>query len=252
MKILVADDHALIRAGLSPLLTQLADGVRIVEAADLEQTRAALAVHPDIELALLDLQMPGMAGASSIAALRRAHPGLPLVVLSAEQSRGVIEAMLRAGAAGYVPKSASAEVMLGALRLVMAGGQYLPPLLLADGVPWAAPPAASWPAAPSAGVLSWPPTRAPSAPSAGAVPPAAAVPRVEPPALSARQREVVALLAEGLSNKMIARRLGLVEGTVKSHLVHIFGVLGVRNRTAAVVAAQALRTDPFAPPPRRP
>jgi DNA-binding NarL/FixJ family response regulator len=235
MKILVADDHLLIRQGLRPLLALLARGVdgvdgrvEVVEAWDLASLTAALEADAEFDLALIDLQMPGMQGTPTIGAIRDGWPLLPVVVLSAQESRREVRAALQAGASGYVPKSSSAGVLMNAIRLVLAGGQYLPPLLLAADD-----------AAPS-DVAAGDVARDLAGPGNGDGPDGAhALPAKGRP-LSARQREVVALLAEGLSNKMIARRLGLVEGTVKSHLVQIFGVLGVRNRTAAVVAARGL------------
>jgi len=216
MKILIADDHALLREGLKPLLARMEPGVVLVEAWDLASLRGAVAEHPDLDLALIDLQMPGMQGASSVGALRDASPGLPLIVLSGLEVPGDIKALLRSGAAGYIPKTSNSEVIVSAIRLVLAGGQYLPPLLL------------------SRLDASETPGNAPAPSSEIGVP-------ADFRQLSPRQREVIALLAQGLSNKQIARKLGLVEGTVKSHLVQIFHVLGVHNRTAAVIAAQALQ-----------
>jgi DNA-binding NarL/FixJ family response regulator len=219
MKILVADDHALLREGLKPFLMPLARHVVLLEAWDCASLGAAVRTHSDLDLALVDLHMPGMYGAKSIAELREASPTLPIIVLSAMEAPADVEVVLRSGASGYIPKTSSSEIIVSAIKLVLAGGRYLPPLLLPT-VPGAqAPvdvrePEPTWTAQPHGAER-----------------------------LSPRQREIVGLLAQGLSNKMIARKLGLVEGTVKSHLVQIFHVLGVRNRTSAVVAAQALRTS---------
>jgi len=218
MKILIADDHVLVRDGLKPLLAGLERDVHVVEACDLASLLEAVQTHPDIDLALVDLQMPGMQGVQSIVSLRNAFPSLPVMVLSALEIAIDIEALLRSGASGYISKASSSEVIASAIRLVLSGGQYLPPQLLR-------PIAGDEPIAER--------TPVPSGTEFSA----------RARQLSPRQHEVVGLLAQGLSNKQIARRLGLVEGTVKSHLVQIFHVLGVHNRTSAVVAARALQ-DP--------
>ena len=213
MKILIADDHALIRSGLRGELGGLDAAVHFVEAWDAESTRTAFELHPDLDLALVDLTMPGMMGARSIAALRHDHPTVPLIVLSAVEEPSEVRAVLRSGASGFIPKAAAAKVMLQAIRLVLAGGEYLPPQLmhLLD-----------------AG------TDAPAERGAETA-------RVDGAAcLSPRQREVFALLAKGLSNKMIARQLGITEGTVKSHVATIFDLLKVHNRVSAVAEARRL------------
>ena len=225
MKILVADDHLLVREGLKPFVAQLESHVAVVEAWDAASLQAAVHAHPDLDLALIDLHMPGMQGVGSIAALRDTAPTLPVIVLSGLEAPSDIQALLRCGASGFIPKSSSADVMVSAIRLVLAGGQYLPPLLLSS-IAAEKPPA----------LRAW--TEPAPARTIGAK------------RLSPRQREVVELLAQGLSNKMIARQLGLVEGTVKSHLVQIFHQLGVRNRTSAVMAAQALGAPARSPAER--
>ena len=224
MKILIADDHALIRSGLRCELAELAVGMAFVEASDADSLRRQLQAHADLDLALVDLGMPGMQGAESISALRDAHPAIPLVVLSASDGNDEVRAVLRAGAAGFIPKAAMPQVMLPALRLVLAGGRYLPPQLLAAGGDTAArtpAPASSARAIAGTGVPS----------------DAAAIQRG---LLSARQKEVFALLARGLSNKAIARELRISEATVKSHVATIFDLLQVHNRVSAVAQARKL------------
>jgi len=214
MKILVADDHQLVREGLKPLLRELDRRLQVIEAWDEESLLAAAEAHADIDLALIDLNMPGMQGAQSIASLRDSYPSLPIVVVSAVIDPREVERILRIGTSGYIPKTAGPAVIVQAIRLVLAGGQYLPPLLLSDHP--AGEPARDGRAEAEE------PVRA-AAGTAG---------------LSQRQQEVIELLAEGMPNKLIARKLGLTVGTVKSHLVQIFAALGVHNRTAAVLAAR--------------
>jgi DNA-binding NarL/FixJ family response regulator len=216
MKVLLADDHALIRSGLRGELRELDANVEFLEAWDSGSLHHAFERHPELDLALVDLDMPGMHGAQTIAALRREFPAVPVVVLSAAEAPAQVQAALLAGASGFIPKSALARVMLQAIRLVLAGGQYLPPQLVRAPAETPASPAAPYEAEAGPGE-----TR-----------------RLD--LLSPRQREVFALLAEGLSNKMIARRLGITEGTVKTHVATIFDLLKVHNRVSAVAAARRL------------
>ena len=218
MKILLADDHALIRSGLRNELAALAPVVDFVEAWDAVSLRTALESHRDLDLALVDLTMPGMQGAASIAAIRNDFPTIPLIVVSGVDTGPHVQAILRTGAAGYIPKSALPQVMLQAIRLVLAGGQYVPPELMRLLDDDAASNRRS--AAPAATLSS------------------ADASRLK--LLSPRQKEVFALLAQGLSNKLIARQLDISEGTVKSHVATIFDVLDVHNRVSAVAEARNL------------
>jgi DNA-binding NarL/FixJ family response regulator len=146
VKILLADDHALFREGTRYLLRQLDEAVQVLES---DSCRAAIDhahAHDDIDLALLDLHMPGMDGIDCVVQFQHAHPAVPVVVLSGSESRLSVQAVLDIGALGYIPKSSSSQVMLSAIRLVLSGGVYLPPLLLnqetllVDGVADAPPP----------------------------------------------------------------------------------------------------------------
>jgi DNA-binding NarL/FixJ family response regulator len=231
MKILLADDHALIRSGLRHELRQLDDVVEFFEAWDDATLREALDRHADVDLALVDLGMPGMSGAVSIVSLRQRYPAIPLIVLSAADAAPTAQDVLSAGAAGFIPKAAMAGVMLQAIRLVLAGGRYVPPELLGtvDATRTAA--------------------RAATAEPARSLAPGKR-PRLD--LLSPRQRQVFELLAKGLSNKMIARELDVTEGTVKSHVATIFDVLNVHNRVSAIVEALRLAVPPADPRPEWP
>lgn len=202
-KILIADDHALIREGICGQLRGLGGETAIIEARDWIETIATAASHPDLGLALIDLRMPGREGLRALAELLRANRGLPVLVLSASENMDDMRAALRLGAMGYVSKSETAAVLLGAVRLVLDGGMYVPLALANLG----------------ANVHSAP----------------------EPaPALTERQLEVLRLIVEGKSNKEIARKLHLAHATVKVHLATIFRVLEVKNRTQAAIAAERL------------
>jgi len=220
MKILLADDHALIRSGLRSELQALDTGIEFIDAWDAPSLREALETNPDIDLALIDLTMPGMSGARSIEAVRRDYPVVPLIVLSGADTPADVQAVLRAGASGFIPKAAMSKIMMQAIRLVLAGGQYLPPQVM-QIVPGNDPAAAEVHTALSERGCE--------------------MSRLE--LLSPRQREVFRLLAQGLSNKSIARELDVTEGTVKSHVATIFDVLNVHNRVSAVAEARRLSQD---------
>lgn len=206
MNILLADDHVLFRDGLGLVLEQLDEDVRLLVAgsfdAALDQARAC----PDLEMALLDLNMPGMDGARSLARFRELMPDTPVVVISGSEDVAEIGRLLDSGASGYIPKSSSARVLLSALQLVLAGGVYVPPL-----------------------VLSGAPAGAGREARSGAP---------QPP-FTERQMDVLRLLLQGKANKVIARELDLSEGTVKIHLAAIFRALNANNRTEAAMAARA-------------
>lgn len=218
MRILLADDHSLFREGLLHVLKDLGTDPDVVQAANYPGAIETAERNPDLDLALLDLNMPGMDGLTGVRTFRSRFPLLPVIVLSASESPDDVKRALDSGALGYIPKSSTAQLMLSAIKLVLAGGVYLPSLLLAH----------------DAGGSEYAPVR--SAP-----PPARAATR----GLTERQLQVLALLAEGKPNKLIARTLDITEGTVKIHLAAIFQTLGVRNRTEAVIAAQEMDLLPY-------
>lgn len=218
---LVADDHAMVRLGLAVTLRDRLDIAVVHEVGTLDDALERLAEDPAIGLALIDLSMPGMDGADSLAALRECHPGLKLVVVTASDSRRDILSALEAGANGFIPKGMSEPDLVAALRTVMAGGIYAPAVLAVQPR--------------HARNDARAPDEAADHDGAGE--------RALPAALSAltqRQRQVLEHLIDGRSNKEIARALDLGEGTVKIHLAAIFRHFGVRNRAAAVAAAAGL------------
>lgn len=206
MKILVADDHALIREALRYLLQELDSSTTVIEASDGETARSIVAAHPDLDLALLDLMLPGVNGFDLLAELRSGYPDLPIVVLSGAEDAVTMRAALDRGATGFIPKSASNRVMLSALRLVLAGGRYLPPELLKTSVEALSP-----------AVIVGSRT-------------------VADLNLTERQRDVLSLMVQGQSNKQICRTLGLAEPTVKIHVTAILRTLNVTSRAQAIVA----------------
>ena len=207
MKIILADDHALFRDGFALLLQQYESEMQCHVGNSFDDAINLLQAFSDIDILMLDLNMPGMYGISSVQKVQQKYPGLPIIILTAEESRAQMEALLTAGVAGYIPKSSSALVMISAIRLVMAGGVYVPSQLLNGGL-----------SAPLRGE--------------GVIDSATH--------LTGRQLQVLRLLAVGKSNKLICRELSLGEGTIKVHLSAIYRTLNVANRTEAAMEAQRL------------
>jgi len=209
MRVLLADDHPLFREGLKPVLEKLDPEVILMEAVDypsaFEVCHRMCQSPGGLDLALLDLYMPGMDGVEGVMRFRAAFPDIPVVVLSASEETDCMQKLLSAGTSGYVTKSASSEVIINALRLVLAGGVYVPPNLLDHD-----------------GRLAPGPSVTPTGP------------------LTSRQIEVLRQLAKGLTNKQIACALDVTEGTVKIHLATVFRILKVQNRTEAVLVAQKM------------
>ena len=129
MKLLIVDDHPVVREGLATLLTQAEPGVSVLQAADPAAALTIAAAHPDLDLVFLDLMMPGEDGVAAISLFGRRHPQLPLLVLSSSESPRDVRDALAAGALGYVPKSAPPRTLLAAMRMVLSGEIYIPTLM---------------------------------------------------------------------------------------------------------------------------
>ena len=203
MRILVIDDHALFRQGLKHLLRGLDERVEFVEAAGCSEAQGLRGTSFDI--ILLDLHMPGVAGLEGLAAMRETFEASRIVVLSGEEDPRQIRRAIDGGAAGFIPKASTPEVLLGALRLILADGVYLPAAAL----------------------------RAVGESDAVEDTSEDRIAQL----LSDRQVEVLRKAVEGKANKVIARELGISDSTVKAHLSAAFRALGVHNRTEAVYAA---------------
>jgi len=211
------DDHPLIPEALATILSVLDHDCTVEGAATLQAALDLASTGPAPDLVLLDLGLPGHKGLSALTAFREAKPAQPVVVISGDATRDRVMAALDIGAMGFIPKTAKKDVLLGALRLVISGGIYVPPEVLHDPYD-------------SDGAR---PQLANAAP-AGTVRTAADI------GLTDRQEQVLALLLRGLPNKLICRELDLAEGTVKIHVSAILKVLGVANRTQAVLAANRI------------
>lgn len=213
----IADDHELVRDALGAILISRFGFARVCEAGSLDEALRRLEESPQADLVLLDLDMPGVASASSVATVRQGHPAAKVAVVSASQRRQDILMALAAGAHGYISKAQGAAAVGDALEAILRGEIYVPPS------------------------LAEPSPRLPPTAEAGAD----AEPQAEPaPVLTPRQAEVLALLVEGRSNKDIARRLGLGEGTVKGHVAGVLQALGVANRSAAAAIGARLALGP--------
>lgn len=230
VKILLADDHRLIIEGVKLKLAELDPSVETVIAMSLEELEQALAQHQtSLDLALLDIAMPGTVGYQHIAHLRSQAPTLPIIVLSGSEDTDLMRSLMDIGVMGFIPKAYSPDVMLSAIRLVLAGGIYIPPLLLANAQ------AQGWQL--NHRTMDAPPSAASTAANASS---ANALDNLRK-LLTERQIDVMRCLSQGKPNKLIARELGISEGTVKIHLAAIFRALNVRNRVEAVVASRKLQ-----------
>ena len=207
MKLLIVDDHAVLREGLAALLQQIGPDTTVVQARDAREAITLLGDHPDLDVVVLDLMMPGMQGLDALSEFARTRPDLPVIVLSSSEDPSDVRKALAAGALGYVPKSAGQRVLLSAIQLVLNGDLYIPPLVLEGNRG-------------SAESFGY---RAGNRPEQ---------------VLTARQVEILKFLSEGAPNKSIAKVLGLSEKTVKAHVTAIFKTLNVENRTQAAVAGR--------------
>jgi DNA-binding NarL/FixJ family response regulator len=204
-RVVIADDHPMVRRALGESLNRvLGAGSTISEVGSLPEATAALD-RGGTDLLLLDLQMPGMNGLSSLAALRAAYPAVPILVVSATEDPLIMREVLEFGASGFLPKSAPVGDIGDAVGVILGGGIWLPDAARDDSL------------------------------DASDSDLAARVAELTP-----QQRRVLMLLTEGKPNKQIAFDLAVTEATVKAHLSQIFRKLGVRSRTQAVITARRL------------
>jgi len=210
MRVLLIDDHPLFREGLKGLLLGLEPSVQVEQAGSVD---AAETLSGQVfDLVLMDLNMPGSQGMEALARTKALFEAAAVVVVSGDESPSTIQRAIQHGAAGYVPKTTDPSVTIQALRLVLAQGTYLPPEALRH--PGASPDAALAPPEPTP---NW------------------------PQELSPRQLAVLRCLLQGKPNKVIAREIGIAEGTVKAHLWAVYQLLGVSNRAQAMYRAHELQ-----------
>lgn len=199
MKLIAVDDHPLILEALARYVEQAEPRWTLWCATTRDHATRLLAAHPDCDALLLDLALPGTRGLAYLVELRRDHPRLPIVVLSATHDRATIDGALSAGARGYVAKHADAAEVVAAVKAALRGGR---PVSSASDP--RAQPSRAWPEGLSVGFTQ-------------------------------RQSDVLRLLLQGLPNKRICRDLCLSEGTVKVHVSAILRALNVHTRTEAIV-----------------
>jgi DNA-binding NarL/FixJ family response regulator len=211
LKVLVADDHQLVRDGLKLALLQLEKNIEIVEADSLDKAIAACKAHEGFDLVLLDLNMPGTTQLMALDGFERECPDARIVVISASHDMQTVQAAIRRGVLGFIPKTTGKGSLVAALRFVLAGGVYVPPEMFLN----------------ETGIIQ---PAAQSIDSAAAITPQAA-------GLTARQVDVLNELLDGKSNKRICRDLGLAMGTVKGHVAAVLHTLGVKTRAEAISAA---------------
>jgi DNA-binding NarL/FixJ family response regulator len=247
MQVLLVDDHALLREGLALLMRQRFEQLQLLEASSLGEACVCLAQHPDIELVLLDLSLRDSQGLDSLTHVRRVAPRACVVVLSADTRSETMVAAIRAGASGFIPKTARGGVIETALHMVLQGHVYLPAELLQPGAAdlsddlIGGPTGSGWSGGSTRGRPGASAAPMPSAePRLVAVHPDAALTLARQLGLAPRQGDVMRLLLEGLSNKAIGRELDLAESTVKSHTIAIFRKLNVGGRAEAMVHAAQL------------
>jgi DNA-binding NarL/FixJ family response regulator len=216
MRFLIVDDHPLVREALTSVLMRLRPESEVIQVATVADALAALDAGPPVDLVLLDLHLPDASGLELLPTIGERHIGTAVVVLSGDLDQQTVQRALAAGAAGCIPKTETREVLAGALSLVLAGGVYVPPMVL-DG--HRDSPRASGRASIAGAAKGTSPTDL---------------------GLTDRQLDVLALLMQGKNNKLICRALGLAEPTVKNHVSAILRALGVDSRTEAVLAVTRL------------
>lgn len=221
MRVLLIDDHPLILSALQLVIEGLSDNVTVLGVDSAAAARDALKADDAFDLVMLDLQLADADGFEVLEEFRAGYPALPVVVISASDRASDVIRAIDLGAMGFVPKRISTDMLSSALKLVMSGGIYVPPMAMSGAEA---------------------PVKVEQAP----VRQEPAVAAFQPPAsldglgLTPRQTDVLALLLQGLPNKLIARELGVSVDTVKDHVAAVLKALGVNSRTQAVLAVSQM------------
>jgi DNA-binding NarL/FixJ family response regulator len=207
-RLVIADDHPLFRGALREAVTGLFERMDIAEAGTFNEVAELLERSSDVDLVLLDLTMPGVRGFSGLMYLRAQYPGVPVIVVSANDDPAAIRRCMQFGASGFIPKTLGVEAMRAAISRILGGGVWTPPDVDL---------------------------------SAGSDTEIAAL-MARMATLTPQQVRVLMMLSEGLLNKQIAYQLGVSEATVKAHVSAILQKLGVESRTQAVIAAAKIES----------
>lgn len=205
MKILIADDHALFRDGLAMRLEEINHDIVLLQAPTFSQAAKILDKENDINMIIVDLDMPDMRWEDGVEELKKKAPRASMVVISASEDIRNIRKILTTGIKGYIPKRSDPKIMHNALKLILEGGTYIPPALIENS----------------------------NESTSNNY-------RHNGKTLTNRQSQVLDLIAQGKSNKQIAYEMGVSEATVKLHINALLRSLKVNNRTQAVVTAQKL------------
>lgn len=209
-KFIVADDHPLFRNAIAQVLQTMGSEQEVVEAQDMASLQIKLSDHPDTDLVLLDLHMPGAHGFSALAYVQGNCGKMPVLVVSANEKTDIIQRAVEFGAKGFLPKSSGVTTILEAIQTVLQGDIWLPAQTGSGCLPLSQSEQQLM-----AGIAS----------------------------LTPQQYLVLTMLAEGLLNKQIAYELDVTEATIKAHMTAIFRKLGVRSRTQAVLAIGKLNLE---------
>jgi DNA-binding NarL/FixJ family response regulator len=207
-RLVIADDHPLFRGALREAVSGLFERMEIAEAGTFNEVAELLERGSDVDLVLLDLTMPGVRGFSGLMYLRAQYPGVPVIVVSANDDPAAIRRCMQFGASGFIPKTLGVEAMRAAISRILGGGVWTPPDVDL---------------------------------SAGSDAETAAL-MARMATLTPQQVRVLMMLSEGLLNKQIAYQLGVSEATVKAHVSAILQKLGVESRTQAVIAAAKIES----------
>jgi DNA-binding NarL/FixJ family response regulator len=216
LKLLVVEDHALVREGLVRLLSQIEEDVQVFDSPDFESALSKLDNEGEFDLLLLDLALPGIDGFAGLDILRRRYPSMPVAVVSAYDDTPTVTRVMNLGASGFIPKAFSGEALLSAVGEVLAGNIFRPNGNTQQGS---------------------------QMDDLTPLPPYQVNVQPEDVGLTNRQSQVLALMVRGLSNRDIADQLDLSEGTVKIHVTAIFKALGVNSRTQALVVVARYGID---------
>jgi len=210
LKVLLVDDHPIVTEAMTTALLALNIFSEATSVHSLNEAFEFLDSNEPVDLVMLDLHLEDTHGIDGMTRLRETYPDIPVVIFSGEEDPMVIAQSFEHGVRGFVPKSSSVEIIVNAIRMVMAGSSYIPPStmrLLGFDLPSNA----------------------------------SKQPQTRPlPSLTPRQEQVLNCLLKGMPNKVIAARLDMAEGTVKTHLNTVFRVLGAKNRAQVILKARQL------------
>ncbi len=218
MKILIADDHELFLKGLEFILHENFENIELVSAQNYTEIFTLLKQYNDFNLIITDLAMPGENWLTAIKKIHSILPEIPIIIISAVFDRAILQQTLDIGVAGYIPKTSPNNLIVSAIKLILAGGVYIPHELMYSNKPTETIETEE---------ASNEQTSDNSFPLKNSF----------SKGLTGRQIDIVKCIAEGLSNKQIAYKLNLTEGTVKVHITVILKILNVKNRTSAVIEA---------------